>query len=84
MGEKSELLQIRQLFDVLLPLSEDRRKDYLVFHRELPSGVVGQTQSLLQADHGKGALPPLEELLSASETIVSEPPNGGLPTTPYS
>lgn len=63
MKNRSEMLQIQQLFDVLLPLSDAGRKDYLSLPPELPSAVVEQTLLLLQTDDGNSPLPLLNELL---------------------
>jgi hypothetical protein len=63
MGDKIQMPQVVQLFEKLLPLSNAERNEYLALHSELPSDVVAQTLSLLQADKAAASLPSLSTVL---------------------
>jgi hypothetical protein len=62
MNRETEFVQIQELFDALLHLSDAAREDYLSSHPELPSEIVEQTVPLLQADRSKVSLPSLDSV----------------------
>jgi len=63
MNDESELRDIAQLFEALLPLTNSEREVYLAARLELSSDVVEHTRSLLRADEGNLPLPSLAALL---------------------
>jgi tetratricopeptide (TPR) repeat protein len=63
MSEQGRLQSIRRLFEILFPLSNSEREDYLASHPEFSEIEVKQALQLLQADGDESALPPVDTIL---------------------
>lgn len=78
MNGQRDLKSIRQLFEILFPLSSSERDEYLAAHLEFSAEVVEQALGLLSMTADEDRLPSLDAFVSSGPSLRKGPQPGDM------